>query len=83
MSPLTAEAKNNIELEKLESEKIYRLEAKENGRTFIAGFIYVIKDKDNNVTCWIFRDSYKGGISCIPDSQLTPLKREKKKGGEK
>ncbi|MBN4165038.1 hypothetical protein [Pseudomonas fulva] len=32
--------------------------------------VEVIHDGNRAVTCWVFRGSYKGGISCIPDSQL-------------
>ncbi|MCO7055152.1 hypothetical protein ACUZXZ_16435 [Pseudomonas juntendi] len=32
--------------------------------------VEVIHDDKRAVTCWVFRGSYKGGISCIPDSQL-------------
>lgn len=33
--------------------------------------IEVIHDKKRSVTCWIYSSgTYKGGISCIPDSQI-------------
>lgn len=32
--------------------------------------VSVVRDKERSVTCWIYRDGYKGGISCIPDWQL-------------
>jgi len=27
-------------------------------------------DDEKNVTCWIYSEGYRGGISCIPDHQL-------------
>lgn len=33
--------------------------------------ITVIRDRERAVTCWVYSGHfYKGGISCIPDSQL-------------
>jgi hypothetical protein len=32
--------------------------------------IYVWHDDSRHVTCWIYALNYKGGLSCIPDSQL-------------
>lgn len=33
--------------------------------------VEVIRDQKRSVTCWIYSENiYKGGISCIPDSQL-------------
>ncbi|WP_281690787.1 hypothetical protein [Pseudomonas sp. PARCl1] len=33
--------------------------------------VEVIRDQKRSVTCWIYSaNTYKGGISCIPDSQL-------------
>lgn len=31
-----------------------------------------IHDSVNNVTCWVYKAGYAGGIDCIPDWQLTP-----------
>ena len=41
---------------------------------YLAGslLITVVHDNDRNATCWITDDAQKGGISCIPDWQLTP-----------
>jgi hypothetical protein len=27
-------------------------------------------DDERAVTCWIYTESYKGGISCLPDSMV-------------
>ncbi|OAS18623.1 hypothetical protein AYO08_04960 [Pseudomonas putida] len=33
--------------------------------------VEVIRDQKRSVTCWIYSaNTYKGGISCTPDSQL-------------
>ncbi|MDZ5602551.1 hypothetical protein SJI00_07175 [Pseudomonas sp. RP23018S] len=32
--------------------------------------VSVIHDDERNVTCWLFWSFNRGGISCIPDSQL-------------
>ena len=29
-----------------------------------------LHDADLRVTCWAFESSFKGGISCLPDSQI-------------
>ncbi|MGV0315188.1 hypothetical protein ACKU3N_004585 [Pseudomonas putida] len=36
----------------------------------VTPIVEVIHDDIRSVTCWVFRERYKGGISCIPDSQL-------------
>jgi len=32
--------------------------------------VEVIHDSKRGVTCWLYKNGYAGGISCIPDSQL-------------
>lgn len=32
--------------------------------------ITIWHDDDRNVTCWIYDAIHRGGISCLPDSQL-------------
>jgi len=27
-------------------------------------------DDEFNVTCWVYKSGYSGGLSCIPDSEL-------------
>ena len=34
------------------------------------GSISVWHDNQRSVTCWVFKDYQRGGLSCIPDSQL-------------
>ena len=34
--------------------------------------LIVLHDDERNVTCWILSSDNGGGISCIPDWQLTP-----------
>ena len=29
-----------------------------------------IHDDEMSVTCWVFSDPYRGGISCLPDQQI-------------
>lgn len=29
-----------------------------------------VEDKESNVTCWIYKSGYAGGISCLPDKQF-------------
>ena len=40
-------------------------------------YIAVIHYDDKNMTCLIYSDAQKGGISCIPDWQLTPPQTSK------
>lgn len=35
-----------------------------------AGSIRIWHDDQRSVTCWIFGEGYRGGLSCIPDTQL-------------
>lgn len=37
-------------------------------------FITIWHDDDREVTCWIYHSGYAGGMSCLPDHQLTPTK---------
>lgn len=34
------------------------------------GIIRVWHDNQRSVTCWVYRGPNRGGLSCIPDSQL-------------
>lgn len=34
------------------------------------GSVRVFHDDARAVTCWVYADGYKGGISCIPDKEL-------------
>lgn len=55
-------------------EKVYKYKEYNEYMTLISGDEYstviVVHDDERNVTCWIYKDGYAGGISCIPDSQL-------------
>lgn len=33
--------------------------------------VNIIHDETHSVTCWIYHDGYRGGISCLPDNQIT------------
>ena len=38
----------------------------------LLGKVKVVHDSVNNVTCWVNKSGYAGGIDCIPDWQLMP-----------
>lgn len=33
--------------------------------------IYIIHYPKQEVTCWMYADGYRGGLSCLPDKEIT------------